>query len=189
MKFNALLSFLPVVLAVAGTNEGDTHVEARQSVNAVTDELLFSVTLPEFTRRRNARDPSYLDWLSDDCTWAPENPYGYPFKPACQRLDFGYRNYKRQIRFTVINKLRIDDKFRADLYYQCDISNSGPLCRSLADVYYRGARSRLTRRSEPGVGARNVGDALLTHEYERAVADYEAALHEAQKKGEIPALN
>jgi Prokaryotic phospholipase A2 len=33
---------------------------------------------------------------------------------ACQRHDFGYRNFKAQNRFTAANKLRIDDKFRGE---------------------------------------------------------------------------
>jgi hypothetical protein len=115
MKLNSILfSVLPAVLALATPDDSKTQIETRQSLYAVTDELLFSLALPDFIRRRNARDPYYLDWFSDDCSWSPDNPYGYPFKPACNRLDFGYRNYKKQLRFTDSNKLRIDNNFRSE---------------------------------------------------------------------------
>jgi hypothetical protein len=46
---------------------------------STTDELSFSLTLPQFTVRRNNRDPPTLDWTTDGCTSSPDNPFGYPF--------------------------------------------------------------------------------------------------------------
>jgi len=80
----------------------------------VTDQLLFSISLPAFTTRRDAKDPKFLDWSSDDCTSSPDNPLGFEFQPACQRHDFGYRNYRNQNRFTKANKLTIDNNFKKE---------------------------------------------------------------------------
>jgi len=108
MKF-ALLALVGSALALPGS-----PLEIRQGSTAVTDQLLFSITLPAFTARRNARDPPDLDWSSDGCSSSPDNPFGFPFTPACDRHDFGYRNYKRQSRFTSSNRLRIDDNFKKE---------------------------------------------------------------------------
>lgn len=114
MKFSAIiLSLLPAVLALP-TGEDASAVSKRQSANTVTDQLMFSVTLPQFTARRNARDPPTLDWTSDGCTSSPDNPFGFPFIPACNRHDFGYNNYRIQKRFTVSAKARIDSNFKTE---------------------------------------------------------------------------
>jgi hypothetical protein len=107
MKFTivaAVAAFLPAALAMPN------GLTARQ--NDVTDELLFSISLPSFMARRG--DPSTLDWSTDSCSSSPDNPFGFPFDPACQRHDFGYRNYKAQGRFSDANKLRIDNNFKTE---------------------------------------------------------------------------
>lgn len=114
MKFAPLIvSLLPAAFALPAGN-AETSVDKRQSANTVTDQLLFSVTLPTFTARRNARDPATLNWTSDGCTTSPDNPFGYPFVPACNRHDFGYHNYRAQSRFTTSAKGRIDSNFKTE---------------------------------------------------------------------------
>jgi hypothetical protein len=56
---------------------------------------------------------------------------------ACYRHDFGYRNYKRQGRFTEPNRLTIDNRFKSDLYTIC---NGNWACNRTADVYYSAVR-------------------------------------------------
>lgn len=80
----------------------------------LVDEYLFSLSLEQFSRMRKARDPPSLDWSSDECSHAPDNPMGFRFGPACQRHDFGYRNYKKQGRFTGDAKISIDKNFRQE---------------------------------------------------------------------------
>jgi hypothetical protein len=106
MKFASLFVLATGALALPATD-----LPKRQSDVAVTDNLSFTVSLPTFTARRNARNPPQLDWTSDGCTTSPDNPFGYPFVPACHRHDFGYHNFRAQSRFTTSNKLRIDQKF------------------------------------------------------------------------------
>jgi hypothetical protein len=108
-------------------------------VRTVTDQYLFSTGLTEFQAIR-ARTPyaDQLDWGSDGCSFSPDKPLGYNFLPACYRHDFGYGNYKKQVRFTEPNRKRIDDQFRADLYVIC---NGRLLCKRAADTYYFAVRA------------------------------------------------
>ena len=117
MKFSltaALLALVPAAFAFPATLETAAATLKRLSLTEITDQYLFSLTLPQFTAKRNARDPSTLIWDSDGCTSSPDNPFGFPFTPACHRHDFGYRNYKNQNRFTDANKLKIDDNFKKE---------------------------------------------------------------------------
>ncbi len=107
-------------------------------IPAVTDDYLFSKSLSQFkTIRTQAPYSGQLDWSSDGCSYSPDNPFGFKFLPACHRHDFGYRNYKRQSRFTETTRLRIDNKFKSDMYYQCD---GNWACKRTADVYYKAVR-------------------------------------------------
>lgn len=115
MKLLPFLCLVPAVLSLPAPEEAvGTQVVKRQSLNQITDQYLFSITLPAFTSRRNARDPPSLIWDSDGCSSSPDNPFGFPFTPACHRHDFGYRNYKAQNRFTDAGKKRIDDQFKTE---------------------------------------------------------------------------
>ncbi|CAM4121174.1 hypothetical protein GCM10009799_28290 [Nocardiopsis rhodophaea] len=126
----ALLAF-----GMAGTAHADLTPE---ELRRVTDEYLFSVSLSRFiTIRDSAPHADQLDWSSDSCSWSPNEPLGYNFAPGCKRHDFGYRNYKKQTRFTEPNRLKIDDNFRDDLYGIC---GGDWLCRAVADIYYSAVR-------------------------------------------------
>jgi hypothetical protein len=119
-----LLTLTPAVLGLALPAEGTTTLAPRQSSVQITDQYLFSISLPTFTARRNARDPATLIWDSDGCSSSPDNPFGFPFVPACHRHDFGYRNYKAQNRFTDAGKLRIDNNFRTE-FVPCPLNIPG----------------------------------------------------------------
>jgi hypothetical protein len=115
MKFLAsVLCLAASALALPAYSKTDITLVQRQTVNQVTDQYLYSITLPAFTLRRNARDPPTLIWDSDGCSSSPDNPFGFPFTPACHRHDFGYRNYKKQNRFTDAGKLKIDNNFKTE---------------------------------------------------------------------------
>ncbi|MFB9908227.1 phospholipase [Allokutzneria oryzae] len=108
-------------------------------VRATTDDYLFAKSLAEFGQLRLQRPyDGDLDWSTDGCSSAPDNPFGFELLPACHRHDFGYRNYKRQGRFDSANRLRVDDNFRADMYTRCD---SNWACRRIADIYYYAVRT------------------------------------------------
>ncbi|MEU9198212.1 phospholipase [Streptomyces hundungensis] len=82
-----------------------------------------------------------FDWSTDYCTTSPDNPFGFPFKTACARHDFGYRNYKAAGTFDT-NKSRVDDAFYADLKRACS-GYSGATktsCNSTAWTYYQAVK-------------------------------------------------
>lgn len=85
-----------------------------ESLEEITDRYLFFTPSPAFDYFREQQNPKTLDWSSDGCSHAPDNPFGFPFLPACQRHDFGYRNYKAQNRFDKVSRLRIDINFKEE---------------------------------------------------------------------------
>lgn len=59
-----------------------------------------------------------FDWSTDHCTGAPDEPFGFPFRTACARHDFGYRNHRAAGLFQTA-KARLDEAFHADLKRVC----------------------------------------------------------------------
>lgn len=107
-------------------------------IPAVTDQYLYSTSLSSFSQIRGDRPyAAQLDWSSDACSWSPDRPLGYDFTRACHRHDFGYRNYKRQNRFSESARKRIDDNFYTDMKTIC----AGRwACNSAAWTYYKAVR-------------------------------------------------
>ncbi|MBB5955681.1 hypothetical protein FHS29_002262 [Saccharothrix tamanrassetensis] len=134
----SLRAAFAVVLTSLALLVGAGPAQAAIDAPAVTDDYVFGKTLAQFSSIR-AGTPyrDQLDWSSDGCSWSPDNPFGFKFLPACHRHDFGYRNYKRQGRFNETTRLRIDDKFKADLYHQCA---GNWACNRTADLYYKAVR-------------------------------------------------
>ena len=123
------------LLFTAGTAHADL---SGSELRAITDKYLFEISLDDFvSTRAEAPYADQLDWASDGCSHAPQKPLGHDFTHACQRHDFGYRNYKKQHRFTEKNRLKIDNKFRSDMYTVCGRNLQ---CRAVADVYYLAVR-------------------------------------------------
>jgi phospholipase A2-like protein len=123
------------LLLTAGTAHADL---SQTELRAVTDEYLFEISLDTFTETRADRPHAdQLDWSSDGCSMSPDRPLGFKFRTSCNRHDFGYRNYKKQDRFTEANRKEIDDNFRADMYSIC---GNDLACKSTANVYYYAVR-------------------------------------------------
>ncbi|KXJ92600.1 prokaryotic phospholipase A2-domain-containing protein [Microdochium bolleyi] len=150
MKFTVILPALVTLGLANPIPSADPVIEERQTaaLNTATERLLFSSTIGAFVTARNARNPAGLDWTSDGCSSSPDNPFGFGFTNSCYRHDFGYRNYKKQNRFTDANKLRIDNNFRTDLYNQCANEGNQGVCRTTADVYYQAVRWFGNRQSQ-----------------------------------------
>jgi hypothetical protein len=130
-------SFVVAGTVFAGAATAAAALDPAQ-LRQVTDQYLYTSSLNGFQTTR-AQQPyaSQLDWSSDGCSSSPDNPFGFNFVKACYRHDFGYRNYKRQGRFTAGARLRIDNRFRADMYRVC----AGRwACNRFADVYYAAVR-------------------------------------------------
>ena len=164
MKFSvvsAIVGFLAVTGAALPTTDSPAHVarsalETRATTcsKGATDKLIFKASMKTFQKARKAKNPSKCNWSSDGCSWSPDKPRGYNFVPSCQRHDFGYRNTKKQKRFTKAMKKRIDGNFKKDLYKYCSrfsgwSSWKGVECRRIADTYYAAVR-KFGKRDEEG---------------------------------------
>lgn len=79
MKVAAVIAFLlPAAMAAPAPAAGGEGIVKRQV--AETDLLVFSYSMSTFQSRRAARNPASLDWSSDNCSWSPDNPLGFPFE-------------------------------------------------------------------------------------------------------------
>lgn len=149
MKVSLLLPLALLPMSFALPNSLSRFLKPRQNLEAATDALLFDDTMAEFQSARNSQNPSGLDWISDNCSNSPDNPLGFQFTPSCQRHDFGYRNYKKQKRFTGANKAEIDLNFKDDLYDECaKYGDDQDTCEDTADVYYDAVRLFGKRKRE-----------------------------------------
>ncbi|WP_377270530.1 phospholipase [Peterkaempfera sp. SMS 1(5)a] len=83
-----------------------------------------------------------FDWSTDYCSDSPDNPLGFPFKNACARHDFGYRNYKAAGTFSA-NKSRIDSAFYEDLKRVCGgySGATATACNGTAWTYYQAVKA------------------------------------------------
>ncbi|WP_235926438.1 phospholipase [Actinokineospora pegani] len=132
-----VLSAAATAAMIVGAGTASADLSSAQ-LRSTTDSYLYTHSLNGFQSTRNNRPyASQLDWSSDGCSNSPDNPFGFNFVKACHRHDFGYRNYKRQSRFTEANRLRIDNNFKEDLYEICAGNWS---CNRTADVYYAAVR-------------------------------------------------
>jgi len=157
MYIPSLLALAAAALPLTTALPTTSTLTTRETIQETTDNLLFVKTMPQFQEARNARNPSTLDWSSDNCSSSPDNPLGFKFTQSCQRHDFGYRNYKKQSRFTETNRKRIDDNFLKDLNNYCDGVSAvlEGACKALAQVYYKAVREfgskKMIRREDGSV--------------------------------------
>ncbi|WP_373872630.1 phospholipase [Actinoplanes couchii] len=108
--------------------------------------MAFPTPMADFmAAKARAADGTYLDWTDNGCSVPGghgDRPGGFYFGYACVRHDFGYRNYKRQTRFSQENRLRIDGNFKNDMYAVCARHRLaiGSTCRKYAQAYYAAVR-------------------------------------------------
>ncbi|QWF77057.1 phospholipase [Amycolatopsis sp. CA-230715] len=130
------IATVAVGLATAGIVS--TGTAQADNIQTITDNYLFSTSLSNFEKIRDSKPyPGQLDWSSDACSWSPDKPVGFDFKPGCHRHDFGYRNYKKQGRFNATSKKKIDDNFYSDLKGIC---KGNVACNGIAWIYYQAVR-------------------------------------------------
>ncbi|OEJ32043.1 phospholipase [Streptomyces subrutilus] len=82
-----------------------------------------------------------FDWSTDHCTGSPDNPFGFPFRWACARHDFGYRNHRAAGLYPAA-KSRLDEAFHADMKRVCALYAGArrASCDSTAWLYYQAVR-------------------------------------------------
>ena len=115
----------------------------------VANKMMFRTTLASFiaTAQSPTRDMR-LDWSSDGCSAPFLGSTGrtFDFTHACQRHDFGYRNFKALDDgkwWTPSLRHRIDRVFRADMYRDCSTRTRTmrKICRVWARTFYRAVRT------------------------------------------------
>lgn len=129
---------LPFTLLAAGPSHA-APVDKAQVLSSWTQTSAGSFDAWNAARQNQAAWSAYaFDWSTDYCTTSPDNPFGFPFKNACARHDFGYRNYKAAGTFSA-NKDRLDDAFYADLKRVCASYSGGQntSCLATAWTYYQ----------------------------------------------------
>lgn len=133
---------LPALLAVA-TPAGAAPADKAQVLSSWTQTSASSYNAWLAARNNQAAWSAYgFDWSTDYCSDSPDNPFGFPFKTACARHDFGYRNYKAAGSFDA-NKSRLDSALYEDLKRVC-ANYSGATktaCTSTAWTYYQAVKA------------------------------------------------
>ncbi|KAI5781533.1 prokaryotic phospholipase A2-domain-containing protein [Geopyxis carbonaria] len=161
---------LPAAAPIADISLKPRQTPSEATMRAETDQLLYRTPIAVFQAALNSRTPPYLFWPSptaNACTNAPDHPWGFNFKKACQRHDFGYKNHRNQQRFCPTERARIDSLFAKDL---ADYCSGRPwlkrwACRNTAAPYVAGVRVNSPPYSaecpKPGGGIAGTGrDAL-----------------------------
>jgi hypothetical protein len=80
---------------------------------------------------------------------------------SCYRHDFGYRNFKKQSRFTEANKARIDTNFKTDMFNQCQNEKFKDACKATATVYYEAVKAFGKKKAAEILEARMAEDKRL----------------------------
>ncbi|KAF1994716.1 secretory phospholipase A2 [Amniculicola lignicola CBS 123094] len=120
-------------------------LSARETIEETTDNLIFKTSMPDFIKAREAKNPSELNWDADGCSHSPEEPFGFNFKDACNRHDFGYRNTEKQGRRNEELREKLDDQFLKDMTEWCKSGAKGwfgdaNACEDTAKVYFEFVR-------------------------------------------------
>lgn len=142
-----ITGLLAVFTAALPGQKPSIEARATQCTATKLNTLLFSTSLSDFQKDRNAKSPSCFDWSSDECSNAPDSIPGLlNFKPSCERHDFGYQNSHVLGTWNAAMKKRIDDNFLKDLLKYCeDLPWYKKLatidCAGLAGTYYAAVRA------------------------------------------------
>ena len=121
---------------------------------AVVEWMTFGVDIGTFVSTRAAPFPGPYDWSSDGCSTPLPVGLGdtgrsYNFRAACQRHDFGYRNFRLLDAagahgqwWNETTRRRIDDQFLTDMLVSCAPRpwTQRTSCRAWARVYHRAVR-------------------------------------------------
>ncbi|MCX4733319.1 phospholipase [Streptomyces sp. NBC_01363] len=141
-RFTAPLAAVALTLPalfLSATDASAAPADKGQVLSSWTQTSASSYNAWNAARANQANWSAYgFDWSTDYCSTSPDNPFGFPFKNACARHDFGYRNYKAAGTFDA-NKARLDSAFYEDLKRVCDGYSgvSGTACDGTAWTYYQ----------------------------------------------------
>lgn len=139
--------------AFAAANEARSWGEQRDTVDQYA-----TGDLDEFLDYKDSGEQDgRLDFTDDGCSNVPDSGPYFDFKDACERHDFGYRNYKELGLFDE-EKDSVDDQFLQDMKDHCatrGLLAKGP-CYAQAEAYHQGVEE-LGGTCEPLGGPRVIG--------------------------------
>lgn len=155
-------------LLLPGPSAGAAKTYTRAELKARADVIAFEVSLPRFTAIYRDGTKSAIDrrfaWENyDGCTVPAElstaaDPWRRQFLDACNRHDFGYRNFGNGLALgsDQAHKSRIDRAFYTDMSYICRTRlapTNQARCRAGASAFYNGVR--LAGRAQTAFFARS----------------------------------
>ena len=139
------MAFMCSLVVAAGLSVTPLPLPAAQTL---AETLSFRTSLPAFIAIADSplRD-TRLDWESDGCSAPVVQSTGrsFDFYNACRRHDFGYRNlsrFKNGRLWSEALRLRLDERFRADMRNSC-ISRDAithTQCLAWAETFFRAVR-------------------------------------------------
>ena len=107
----------PIVVTITQPNSALSTIEAVRHIE-------FDLDIVTFTRQRFALRRQYptLDWTTDGCSAPIVGSEGksFNFRSACDRHDFGYRNFKNLGLFDTSTRTLIDEQLHRDMNTYCD---------------------------------------------------------------------
>lgn len=147
---------------VAGGTIGRSPSSSRRSSRRATSPLsmasprnlilaqadaYMNMPLETFHNARRLQPPPF-DWTANGCSFGEvSGPFRESFNRACDRHDFGYRNYgagSLRLDVSEARRTRVDDRLRDDLNALCRRDHAGLTetpCLAAAQAVYTAARS------------------------------------------------
>ena len=130
----------PVATTIALPNPVLSNVDAVRHIE-------FDLDIATFTRQRSALRRQYptLDWSNDGCSAPIVGSEGrsFNFRSACDRHDFGYRNFKALGLFDTSTRTLIDEQLHRDMNTSCDSQRRTLKVRCIAwsEIFYTMVRA------------------------------------------------
>ena len=122
------------------------QVPVLSNVDAVR-HIQFDLDITTFARQRFALRRQYptLDWTTDGCSAPIVGSEGrsFNFRTACDRHDFGYRNFKAIGLFDTSTRTLIDEQLHRDMNKACDSQRRTFKVRCIAwsEIFYTMVRA------------------------------------------------
>ena len=141
----AVTSVLPAQLppvALTGTPPNSV-----MSIIDAVRHIEFDLDITSFARQRFSLRRQYptLDWTTDGCSAPIVGSEGrsFNFRTACDRHDFGYRNFQALGLFNTSIRTLIDEQFHRDMNRACDSQRRTLKVRCIAwsEVFYTMVRA------------------------------------------------
>ena len=122
------------------------QVPVLSKIDAVR-HIEFDLDIATFSRQRFSLRRQYpaLDWTTDGCSAPIVGSEGrsFNFRTACDRHDFGYRNFKALGLFDTSTRTLIDEQLHRDMNRACDSQRRTLKVRCVAwsEVFYTMVRA------------------------------------------------